>query len=354
MKHIITSAIFLIVALAVQGQQQSSSELRIKAPGTSVKTGRQDTSPREQQRLGHSDRDDTDLQWMRVIYRSLDLTEDANAPLAHPEETGEDTDNLFRTIVKLVADGRLPAYEYIDGRESFTERHKVNPREVLERYGIPFTEAKGSTARTPRYNVESADIPSEEVLSYYLIERWEFDRHENRMRTRVDAICPVIHRQEDFGMEPLRYPVFWIRMNDLKHHADGIVIETSDDNNLTTHTLNDYFALRLYKGDIYKTGNRRNRALARIYQTPEALQHARDSIELRLQAFEKGLWVPSLEEVHADSTDVTAGKASDAGKSVNVRKPAKVSKKKPSKPAKIKRTSTGRSNVTRSVRNRKQ
>ncbi len=349
MKHIIVSAIIIMLSAAASAQQPtSSSQLQRGAPASRQSIRPADSDTRLKQRLARTDRGDSDLQWLRVIYRSLDLTDEANAPLGQPDDPESGDDNLFRTIVKLVAAGRLPAYEFIDGRESFAERYRSKPGEVLDRFHIPYNEAKGSIT------VESADIPSEEVQSYYIIERWEFDRHENRMRRRVEAICPVLHRADDYGVETLRYPVFWVKMDDLRPYIDGIILPGSDDNNLATHTLNDYFNLRLYKGDIYKTANRRNLALAQIHQTPEALQHARDSIEHRLQAFEKGLWIPSLDEIQAmNEEQPDSAAASSAKKPVPTRKSTTVAKRKPTKPAKERRSS-GRSNVTRSVRAQKQ
>lgn len=350
MKNIaIILSLILACTLTAHAQQQSTSQLRRVSQGADA-TGNVTGTPRSSQTSG---RDDSDLQWMRTIYRSLSLQDDANAPLAFPEETADGGDNLFRTVMKLVASGKVPAYEFVDGRESFTPSRRVDPAESMRRFDIPFREAKGSALKAPVYEVESADIPSDDVKSYYLIERWEFNRHTNRMETRVEAICPVLHRTADIGLEPLRYPAFWVRMDDLRPYLAATLIATSDDNNLATHTLADYFNLRLYKGEIYKTGDRRNRPLAQIFQTPESLQHARDSIEQRLQAFEKGLWVPSLEEVNSDST---ATERNGAKKSVTPTKRPKtpsVTKRKPAKETKVRRQSTGRSNVTRSVRNRK-
>lgn len=357
MKHIVISAIIIMLSAAAASAQQttgSSSQLQRGAPASRQSARSADTADtRLKQRLAQSDRGDSDLQWLRVIYRSLDLTDQANAPLGQPDDPESGDDNLFRTIVKLVASGRIPAYEFIDGRESFTERYRSKPGEVLDRFHIPYTDEKGTIT------VESADIPSEEVQSYYLIERWEFDRHENRMRRRVEAICPVIHRADDYGVETLRYPVFWVKLADLRPYIDGIILPASDDNNLATHTLNDYFNLRLYNGDIYKTANRRNLALAQIHQTPEALQHARDSIERRLQSFEKGLWLPSLDDLQAIAEEQPdSAAASSAKDSLPTRKSTTVSKRKPTKPSKARRSTpsrtSGRSNVTRSVRSQKQ
>ena len=194
MKNIaIILSLILACTLTAHAQQQSTSQLRRASQGTAT-SGNVTAAARSAQPSG---RDDSDLQWMRTIYRSLSLQDDANAPLAFPEETADGGDNLFRTVMKLVASGKVPAYEFVDGRESFTPSRRVDPAESMRRFDIPFREAKGSTLKAPVYEVESADILSDDVKSYYLIERWEFNRHTNRMETRVEAICPVLHTDGD-------------------------------------------------------------------------------------------------------------------------------------------------------------
>ncbi len=91
-------------------------------------------------------------------------------------------ENLLRVILGAVIDGRIPAYEYLDGREIFTDQYKVKVGEMLDRFGIYYTEAKGSTAKNPKYHIEEADMPTGQVLNYYIIEKWEFDRRSNRMK----------------------------------------------------------------------------------------------------------------------------------------------------------------------------
>ena len=140
-------------------------------------------------------------------------------------------------------------------------------------------------------------MPANEVLSYYIIGRWEFDKRSNRMRTRVEAICPVLHRSGDFYGDAVKYPMFWVKMDDLRPHLATQNIFTSDDNNLATCLPADYFAMNLYDGEIYKTRNLRNQSLMQQHPEPEALAHAQDSIQRRLTSFEEKLWVPSLEEL---------------------------------------------------------
>lgn len=236
---------------------------------------------------------DADLEYMRQIYRQLDLTLDANTPLYFPEDVIDGQQNLFRLILNHVVDGSIPAYEYLDGREAFTEQYLVNVPEMLDRFGIYYkTEGAGKNAR---YVIEEADVPTGQVLNYYIIEKWEFDRRSNQMKTRVEAICPVLNRTGDFGGDT-RYPMFWVKFDALRPFLAGQYIFLSDDNNLPQYSLDDYFNLGMYDGEIYKTRNLRNLSMNQIYPDPDDMKRAQDSIDNRLKEYGKHLWVPTREE----------------------------------------------------------
>lgn len=303
---------------------------------------------------------EADLQWMRIIYRELDLNKDANAPLYFPEELEEGHENLFRIIMRLLADNQLKAYEYLDGRELFTDQFRVPVKDVLDRFHILYEPAKGSSEKNPKFVINESDVPSNEVLSYYIIEKWTFDTRNNRLRAAVEAICPVLHRSGDFGGEAIRYPMFWIQMNDLRPHLALQQIFVNDDNNLPTCTYDDYFTLNMYEGDIYKTRNLKNKSLAQLYPDQEDLKHARDSIQARLDHFEDNLWTPTREELQARAdaeAAVAAGNDSTQVEQQNAR-PERVNRSSRrvsnKKPAKVKESSASRSSsATRSVRRRR-
>lgn len=302
---------------------------------------------------------DADRQWMRIIYRSIDLDKDSNAALYFPEEPVDGQENLFRIILRLVSNSDVKAYEYLDGREIFTDQYAVQPKDVLDRFHIPYTEGRGSSERRQRLVIDENDVPTNEVLSYFVIERWEFDTRSNRLRPVVEAICPVLHRVGDFGGDALKYPMFWIKFADLRPWLANQTIFVNDDNNLPTCTYDDFFTLNLYDGDIYKTRNLKNRSLAQMHPDPDDLQKARDSIQARLDSFENKLWVPSREEVIAarearealaegrDSTSVEKSTSSTT-KSRATRRSTKRSTKKVKEAKQIK--SSGSSGATRSVR----
>ena len=330
---------------------------------------------------------DADLQWMKVIYRQIDLTKGKNPALYYPEEPNADGENLFFIIMRLLAKNQISAYEYLDGREMFTDEFKIKVGEMMDRFHIYYTEAKGSTEKNPLYEFENADILSNEVLSYYIIEKWEFDTRSNQMKARVEALCPVLHRMDEYGGEPLKYPMFWVKLNDIRPYMAQQYVFTDDDNNLARYSIDDFFKLNMYTGEIYKTKNLRNQSLRQLFPEDEAYKHAQDSIEQRLRSFNQDLWVPPLEvlqaraeaeekaraeaegeleegEEGAEGGEVAEGDASTGDKSSKDSKSSKSSKDKAKekkakeKKAKIKERKPKSNNQSvntglRSVRNRK-
>lgn len=309
----------LLSALTLSAQQQSTSTLTRHGAGGRNRNKEAQAGPQVTGRMqAHYDATgtsitDADRQWMRVIYRQLDLDKDKNAALYYPEDLVDGQENLFRIIMRLLADNRMPAYEYLDGREVFTDQYRLKVGDLLDRFHIISQPAKGSTEKNPRYVIDESDVPTNEVLSYYIIERWEFDTRNNRMNTIVEAICPVLHRSGDFGGEAVKYPMFWVKYSDLRPWLANQTIFTSDDNNLPTCTYDDFFTLNMYEGDIYKTRNLRNRSMMQLYPEPDDMARAQDSIQRRLDTFEDKLWVPDREEILARN-EAKAGKTEKAGK----------------------------------------
>lgn len=321
---------------------------------------------------------DADLEYMREIYREIDLEKEQNTPLYFPEDVVDGQKNLFRIIMEQVVDGRIPAYEYLDGREVFTDEYKVKVGDMLDRFGIYYTEAKGSTEKNPKYVIEEADMPTGQVLTYYIIEKWEFDRRTNRMRSRVEAICPVLTRAGDFGGEA-RYPMFWVKFDALRPWLAQQYIFLSDDNNMPQYSLDDYFNLGMYQGDIYKTKNLRNLSMNQMYPDEDMLKQAQDSIDRRLREYGKHLWVPTREEylAHKEAEEERArlaaenAAATEAGENIPVRDDSNINELQPTKKTSVRKKSTtkkraakkskvssssgnsGNSNANKSVRRRR-
>ncbi|MBR5899236.1 MAG: gliding motility protein GldN [Muribaculaceae bacterium] len=370
-KYLIIALVALGTSLSAVAQDSSGSVVRRRGDNDRNKDKNASTAQvtgRMQQFFENEEMSDADVSWMKVVYRQLDLTKDQNAPLYYPEEPTESQENMFRIIMRLLANNQIAAYEYLDGREIFTDQYRIKVREMLDRFYILYTEAKGSTEKNPKFTIEESDVPSNEVLSYYLLEKWVFDTRSNRMKTQIEAVCPVLHRAGDFGGEPIRYPMFWIKFDALRPYLTQQYIFVNDDNNLPQYTYDDFFQLAMYEGDIYKTRNLQNKSMMQLYPDPDDMKRAQDSIQNRLDHFEDKLWVPSREEViaareareQAAKGDTIAARKDDPTKepaekkqksSRGSKKPAqkKESKVKESKP----KAQSSSSSATRSVRRRK-
>lgn len=161
-------------AFAQQSDRSSSSGTVVRRGANDRKRAKNTPSAGVTQRMQSFYEDepmsDSELQWMRVMYRQIDLTKDANGALYYPDEPVEGQENLFRIIMRLLAADELPAYEYLDGREVFTDQYRLKVRDMLDRFHILYTDAKGSTEKHPKFTIEDVDVPSSEVLSYYIIE----------------------------------------------------------------------------------------------------------------------------------------------------------------------------------------
>lgn len=356
------------VGLSAAAQDSSGSVVRRRGDNDRNKNNNAQSGQvtgRMQQFFENEGMSEADVSWLKVVYRQLDLTNVKNAPLYYPEEPTQDQENMFRIIMRLLANNQIAAYEYLDGREVFTDQYRIKVREMLDRFYILYTEAKGSTEKNPKFTIEESDVPSNEVLSYYLLEKWVFDSRSNRMKTEIEAVCPVLHRAGDFGGEPIRYPMFWIKFDALRPYLTQQYIFVDDDNNLPKYTYDDFFQLTMYEGDIYKTRNLQNKSMMQLYPDPDDMKKAQDSIQNRLEHFEDKLWVPSREEViaareakeaAAKSDTIVARKDDPTKESVNKSKTSRGSKKPAKKKeSKVKESKpkSSSSSATRSVRRRK-
>lgn len=226
----------------------------------------------------------TEVSWKRDIYRELDLTKERNAALYYPEEPLGDRVNFFTLIFNLILDRKITAYEYrLDGNELFTESNQLDIENMLDKFYI-YYEKRNNT-----YKVEPTDIPSGEVLKYYIKESNYLDQRTSNYLTKVVAVCPVLMRS-DFGSDATPYPMFWLNYDEISPYLGQTQVMTSSFNNTTNMTLDDYFVMKQYDGTIYKTSNLRNIPLAEYCENDSALRVEQERIERQLIDFESNLW----------------------------------------------------------------
>lgn len=239
-----------------------------------------------------------DVVWKRDIYRSLDLKNEKNASLYYPVEPMGTNVNLFTYVFRLILDGTITAYKYnINGYESFDEENKIEPKELLDNYSIYYEEKDGELV------VNKSDVPSGEVLSYYIKESNYYDQRTATYNTRVTAICPVLHRTRDEYTTAIeKQPMFWLNYNDISTLLAQQTLVTSSYNNVSSMTINDYFIKNCYDGEIYMTVNLRNLAINQYCKDSTAVKKEQANIEKQLADFRNNLWNTSATVIPADTT----------------------------------------------------
>lgn len=236
-----------------------------------------------------------DVVWKRDVYRILDLKKEKNASLYYPVEPQGENMNLFTYLFKLVINNQIPAYSYnLDGNESFTRDNKINPKEMLDNFGIYYEENHGVLI------VGQSDIPSSLVMSYYIKESYYYDQRTGTYNQRITALCPVMHKAGDFTSEVTKYPMFWLNFDEISPALNQQKVMSSSYNNVSTMTLSDYFLKHNYEGEIYKTVNLRNLSINQYCKDDSAVKKEQKNIEKQLTDFRKNLWTQP--EAAADST----------------------------------------------------
>ena len=258
--------------------------------------------------------------WQHIVYRELDLTKDANASLYFPIEPMNGLTNLFRVIIDAFAKGELPAYEYLDGREVFTEKFRVKPQDIFDKFDI-YYQVKPAETRGGKETivVEESDVPSSEVLSYFVKERWEFDQKHSKYQSRILCICPVLHRSGDFSNgSAVKYPMFWLNYEDVRPYLRDHLVVNQGMNTAARFTMEEFFSLGQYEGDIYKEQNLRGLSLKQqVGENPDSLKMAQQKLDNDLRAFEDSIWikdpvptaVPERKASHRKLTRPQEGKA---------------------------------------------
>lgn len=249
-----------------------------------------------------------DVDWRRDLYRNVDLTLEANAPLYYPTTPQDGRENLFTYLFKLLLRKQIKAYDYkLDGNEDFSAKNEVTARQLMDRYHI-FYESKDDKVR-----VNDADIPSEEVKAFFIKESTYYDQHTATFRTQVTALCPVLKRGDsDFGGELAQYPMFWVKMSDVAPYLGKLMLMGSSLNNASTLSADDYFTTGQYKGKIYKAVNLQDKLIANYCPDDSAVAREQRRIEKQLTDVEEHVYgrdsayyarlkADSLAQVQADS-----------------------------------------------------
>ena len=267
----------------------------------------------------------------------INLEDEMNSGLYYPVEPVGKQMNLFTYIFKLALNGYIPVYEYnLDGNEVLEASAKVDIKTILDNYHIFYEEKNG------KLQVENSDIPSSEVKAYYLKESAYYDQANSSFHIKPLALCPVMMREDDFGGDAMKLPLFWVKYSEVEPYLSRQSVMISDKNNAATMNLDDYFTLNRYKGKIYKTTNMLGKTLAQIAGEDSTKYSAEQKrIEAELEAFRNNIFGDKAKRDSLDSIAVNDPKA--------LKEKAKQQKRERTRTAKSKSTSSASSSSSSSA-----
>lgn len=221
--------------------------------------------------------------WVRDVYRIVDDSHANNSAFFLPNESGKEFVNLFSLLLNLLNRGEIDAYRFDSDAITIEEKGKVTLPEIFDMNNIPFTIRLDNTLSFSRL-----DLPSSDVKTYYIKERWIFDQRTGKGDVIPVAICPVLHHQESYDfldVAVLKTPLFWIHVEDIapylhKAVTPGALSTVSKLGNDVS--LFDVLRSRLYNGDIYQIGIRN---LMKYANSPEELREQQLLAETELNQY---------------------------------------------------------------------
>ncbi|WP_462136064.1 type IX secretion system ring subunit PorN/GldN [Porphyromonas uenonis] len=313
--------------------------------------------------------------WRRVIYRQLSIDSLANAPIFRPVRPSGQLQSLFSLLFKRFNDGSITVYEYEDlGYENLTPERQLRFEDFLDRFGIVYDKDPSQTGNRA-FKILPVDIPTQSIHNYYVKEEYYYDVKTSDVSSQIIAICPVM--DDEISMEgSVRIPLFWVKYSDVQPYLSQQPIMLSTKNNATTATMDDFFSLNLYRGQISMTLGGETAELNSEMSDSTAMaarQAFSNQIEGELKQFEESLYGTEYTKPEASDSDLQEGRDGEDDSELDTararrsqelregksqRKSAKVTKaKKKSRTTKkatpkAEQPKQSKSTTTRSVRNR--
>jgi len=239
---------------------------------------------------------EADVVWSKRVWRVIDMREKQNLPLYYPKTPVRDRKSLASVLINAatIPQGETPLgtnflNTYLDEAlgERLTTVDDVKKRLSFE-YRDSFTDADGNeTTQEKIYEVKAEDI-----VKYFIIEDWFFDKRRSQLDVRIRAICPVYYRfiMNNNVKQTLTdpSPTFWIYFPEARFYLVNQEAYNPR-NDAEWRNYDDMFTKRRFASYIYKVENVYDRMISDYASGLDALLES-ERVKSEIFQFEHDLW----------------------------------------------------------------
>jgi gliding motility associated protien GldN len=234
---------------------------------------------------------EADVMYYKRVWREIDIREKMNHPLYYPtqpiNEIGYERKSLFTIITEAVKEGTITAYDQSSPGFKIALT-KTEAEEKLSREVVTFEENLETGALTEVIVPEP--IGGVDIAKYWIKEDWVFDRERSVMEVRIIGILPIINKIADDGSIAGQQGLFWIYFPEARYVFANQEVYSSDVNDGSRLTFEDYFRKRMFSSYIYQETNvYNNRILDSYVKGVDRLLEAR-KVEEEIGNFEHDMW----------------------------------------------------------------
>ncbi|MFC0877919.1 gliding motility protein GldN [Saccharicrinis sp. FJH2] len=264
---------------------------------------------------------DIDLYYEYKIWRTLNLEETPNQPLALPKTPIKSRKNLGTVIIESIGNENFPIPVHQPSDQEMAQE-PLTPTEIYNKFNLQkeirdrcilfqltgdnytimvkdgdpkITVPQDSLfAYLPKFLTEESvnnilTSISGQIYKYDLYEVWFFNKRYSTFKSEIRAICPYI--KDPTSGQP--QSIGWIPFDQLRRYLVQVPIKLSDFNatvGMNQYSMDAYFTSRLYSGEIVQAENLQGKRFIDYNLTPDQIAKQRQEIETRLINLEEDIW----------------------------------------------------------------